>query len=76
MPGSYSRYFIIAGLVILVVGGLLYLLERAGLRLGSLPGDIQIERGNTTCVVALGTSILFSIVLTLILNLIARWLSR
>lgn len=76
MPGSYSRYFLIAGLVILVIGGIVYLFERVGLRLGNLPGDIRIERDNATCVVALGTSILLSILFTLILNLVARWLSR
>lgn len=76
MPGSYSRYFLIAGLVILVIGGIVYLFERVGLRLGNLPGDIRIERDNATCVVALGTSILLSILFTLILNLVSRWLSR
>lgn len=76
MPDSYSRYFLIAGLVILVIGGIIYLFERVGLRLGNLPGDIRIERDNATCVVALGTSILLSILFTLILNLVARWLSR
>ena len=76
MQGTYARYLIIAGLLLFVIGGIVYILERSGMRLGNLPGDIRIERGNTTCVVALGTSILISILLTVILNLIARWLSR
>ncbi len=76
MPGSISRYLIIAGVVILLLGGIVYLFEKAGMRPGNLPGDIRIERENATCVVALGTSILLSILFTLLLNLVARWLSR
>ena len=41
--------------------------------LGRLPGDILIKRENVTIYIPLGTMILVSIVLTLLLNLIARW---
>lgn len=76
MQGSFSRYIILAGLLLLLLGGIVYLFERTGIRLGSLPGDIRIEGGNTTCVFFLGTSILISIILTILLNLAARWLSK
>lgn len=76
MPGSFSRYILTAGVILLLIGGIVYLFEKAGLRFGSLPGDIRIERGNATCVVALGASILLSVLLTLLLNLAARWLSK
>ena len=42
----------------------------------NLPGDIRIARKNFTCVFALGTSILLSILLTIGLNLLARLLNR
>lgn len=71
-----ARVFIIAGLVFLLIGGVLLLFQRLGVQLGRLPGDITIERGNATCVVALGTSIFLSILLTLLLNLIVRVLNR
>jgi hypothetical protein len=69
---SAARILIFLGLVLLVLGGLFYVLGRAGVTLGRLPGDVRIQRGNLTCVIALGTSILLSIALTVILNLLAR----
>lgn len=71
-----ARFFIILGIAFLVVGGLLFLAARMGHSLLNLPGDIRIERGNLTCVLALGTSILLSILLTVGLNLLARLLNR
>jgi len=71
-----ARIFIFLGVIFLVVGGLLYLVAKVGFPLFNLPGDIRIERGNLTCVVALGTSLLLSILLTVGLNLLARWLNR
>lgn len=71
-----ARILIIAGIVLLIAGGLLYLAARFGLSYFNLPGDIHIERENFTCVLALGTSILLSILLTVGLNLLARLLNR
>ncbi len=71
-----ARWFIIFGIVLLVVGGLLYLLAHYGVTFGRLPGDVHIQRGNFTCILALGTSILLSIVLTLVLNLIVRIINK
>ena len=71
-----ARFFVILGVVFLIVGGLLYLMAKVGFPLFNLPGDIRIERQNYTCVVALGTSILLSILLTVGLNLLARLLNR
>jgi len=63
-------------MVFLITGGLLYLAARFGLPLLNLPGDIRIERENFTCILALGTSILLSLLLTIGLNLLARLLNR
>jgi hypothetical protein len=73
---SLARLLITFGLVLLVMGGLLYLFARLDLPLGRLPGDIRIERENFSCVFPLMTMILISIVLTVLLNLILRWLNR
>jgi hypothetical protein len=67
-----ARVLIIIGLIFLVVGGLLYLTGRLGMPLGRLPGDIRIVRGNTTIFFPLGTSILLSLILTILLNVIIR----
>jgi hypothetical protein len=54
-----------------VLAGVLWpLLSRMGL--GRLPGDIWIERENLTVVIPLGTSLLISVVLSVILWLIGR----
>ena len=64
------------GVVLVVVGGLLWLLGRTGLPLGRLPGDIRIERDGFSFYFPLASSILISIVLTIIINLIGRILKK
>jgi hypothetical protein len=72
----FARFLIILGLVLLVVGGIVYLLARMGFQLGRLPGDIRIQTAGFTCVFPLVTSILLSILLTVILNVFIRFLNR
>jgi uncharacterized membrane-anchored protein YitT (DUF2179 family) len=67
---AIGRILMFIGLVILLVGGGLVLLNKLGL--GRLPGDIVIHRGNTTFYFPLATSLIASLVLTLILNLFFR----
>ena len=73
---SVARFLVIFGVILVIAGGLIYLAARLGLQLGRLPGDFRIERGNSTCVIALGTSLLLSVILTVILNLIVRLLNK
>jgi hypothetical protein len=62
---------LIFGLLIAGLGGLLLL---AGTLpwLGKLPGDISFERGNFRFYAPLATSLLLSLLVTLLLNLLAR----
>jgi len=73
---SLARMLIILGLILVVVGGSIFLLVRVGLPLGRLPGDIRIQTRNLTCFFPLATMIILSVVLTIILNVIARFLNR
>lgn len=73
---NIARVLIILGLLLLVAGGLLLLLNRVGIPLGRLPGDIRIQTDSITCVFPLVTSIILSIVLTVVLNLVVRYLNR
>ena len=73
---SLARVLVILGLILLVVGGLVYLADRIGLPLGRLPGDIRIQGNNFTCFFPLVTSIILSILLTIILNIIVRFLNK
>ena len=43
------------------------------LKLGQLPGDVHIQRGRSSFYFPVATSILISLVLTLLLNLLLRW---
>lgn len=64
------------GVVFLVIGGLFYLAARMGLSFGSIPGNIRIEGNNFTCIFGLGISLLLSIILTVLLNLFARFFGK
>jgi len=75
-PSPLVRILIILGLSLAAVGGLIYVAERLWISLGNLPGDFRIERQNFSCVFALGTSILISVVLTVILHIVMRFLNR
>jgi len=44
--------------------------------LGRLPGDIRIERDNFSCAVPLATSLLISLVLTVLANVVMRLLRK
>jgi Protein of unknown function (DUF2905) len=65
-----GRLLLILAVVIAVVGVILILAGK-GL-IPRLPGDIAIERKNFRFYFPLGTSILVSLVLTLLLNLFLR----
>jgi hypothetical protein len=65
-----SRWLILFGLVLIVVGMLWPLLAKSGL--GRLPGDIVIERGNFRLYLPFATSLIISLVLTAVLWLINR----
>lgn len=67
-----ARFLIISGLVLLAAGGIVYVAARLGITFGRLPGDIRVQTSNMTCVIALGTSILLSIILTIALNIFVR----
>jgi hypothetical protein len=70
-----GRLLVILGVVLVAVGGILWLGGAVGGKvpfLGRLPGDIHVERGNWSFYFPLTTSILLSIVLTLVLTLLSR----
>ncbi|MBB5173212.1 DUF2905 family protein [Texcoconibacillus texcoconensis] len=59
--------------VILIIVGLLWQIGGRFLSLGKLPGDIFIQRGNTTFYFPIVTSIVLSIVISLVLYFIGRF---
>ena len=68
-----SRFLIVAGIVLLVLGFAWPLISKLGL--GHLPGDIRIEREGFSLYIPLMTGLIVSVVLSLILALV-DWLFR
>ncbi len=65
-----AKIIIGIGLLLIVLGGVVWLMERAGLTPGRLPGDIVTGRGNVRIYFPIVTSILLSLFLTFVLWLI------
>jgi hypothetical protein len=68
-----GRIIVILGISLIVIGGIVMLLGRAGLPLGRLPGDIVYKGKNTIFYFPLATSILLSIVLSIVMCLVGRF---
>ena len=72
---AIGRLVLFAGLALVLLGGVILLLNQfTGLDLGRLPGDIswESESGRTKVWAPIGTMILISIVLTILLNVLLR----
>jgi hypothetical protein len=67
---TFARYVMIGGIVLFLIGGGVYLASKFGLPLGRLPGDIRIEGEHGSFYFPLTSSILISIILTLVVNII------
>jgi len=73
---SIARYLMLGGVILFLIGGGVYLAAKFGIPLGRLPGDIRIEGENGTFYFPVTTSILVSVVLTIVLNVIARLIKK
>lgn len=67
---TLGKWMVLMAVGLAVIGGLFWLGGRVGL--GSLPGDIRIQREGFGCFLPIASSIVISIVLTLLLNLLLR----
>jgi hypothetical protein len=67
-----GRIFVMLGIALIIIGGIILLLGRSGLPIGRLPGDILYRGKHTTLYFPLATSLLMSVVLSLVLFLIGR----
>jgi hypothetical protein len=71
-----ARIVALLGFVLLIIAGVLLVIDRLDLPLGDLPGDIKVERKNFTCAVPIVSSLIISILLTVIFNLVLYLLKR
>jgi hypothetical protein len=68
-----GRWIVIFGIVLVIVGALVMVAGKLP-GIGKLPGDMVWKRGDFTLYAPIGTMVVVSVVLTLILNVVARWL--
>lgn len=73
---NLARFLVIGGVILILIGGGVYLASKFGIPLGRLPGDIRIEGKNGSFYFPIVTSIVLSILLTVILNVIIRFFKR
>ena len=71
MP-QLGRVLIVIGVIIVLFGVALTFNDRLPFRFGRLPLDFRIQRDNFSLYIPLGTSILLSIIISLILMAINR----
>ena len=71
MNEETGKYIIIAGIILVIAGLIIYFFHDKLYWLGRLPGDIRIERENFRFYFPVTTMILLSIIFSLIL-----WLCR
>ena len=73
---NIGRFLMIGGVILFIVGGLVFLAAKFGIPFGRLPGDIRIERDGFSFYFPLASSILISILLTIIINVVLRFLRK
>jgi hypothetical protein len=71
MPQT-GKYLILAGLLLVVAGAVVWLWGNKLHWIGRLPGDIRIERENVRIYVPLATMLLASVLLSLILWIVRK----
>ncbi len=69
---NLARFLVIGGIVLILIGGGVYLTAKFGIPFGRLPGDIRIEGKNGSFYFPVVTTIVLSLVLTVLLNIIIR----
>jgi Protein of unknown function (DUF2905) len=74
MP-NFGKWFIYAGLALVAIGLLFWLGSKIGIPFGKLSGDIHVQKEKVSFYFPIVTSMILSIVLTALINLIF-WLFR
>ncbi|HEX6333443.1 MAG TPA: DUF2905 domain-containing protein [Flavisolibacter sp.] len=74
MDQHTGKYIIVFGVLVILAGLIIYFFHDRMHWIGKLPGDIRIEKENSRFYFPITTMLLFSLVLTLIVNIIRRFL--
>lgn len=74
MNSDTGKYIIVIGATIILIGVAIYFFHDKLHWIGRLPGDVRIEKENFKFYFPFTTMVIFSLVLTLIVQLIRRLL--
>lgn len=74
MNQQTGKYLIFLGVIVVVIGAVVYFFGNKLHWIGRLPGDIRIERENFRFYFPITTMILFSVLLTVVVNLLRKFL--
>ncbi len=74
MNQNWGKYIILFGAIAIVVGLIVYFFGNKLHWIGHLPGDIRVEKESFRFYFPITTMIVFSLLLTLIVNLLKRFL--
>ena len=72
MNSDFGKYVIVAGVMIILLGVIIYFFHDKLSWIGKLPGDIRIEKENFKFYFPITTMIIFSVVITIIIQLIKK----
>ena len=73
---NIARTLMLGGIALFLIGGGIYLAVKFGIPLGRLPGDIRIEGEDGGFYFPITSSILVSVILTIVLNVIIRLIKK
>jgi uncharacterized protein HemY len=74
MNSDTGKYIILIGAAIVVIGLVVYFFHDKLNWIGHLPGDIRVEKENFRFYFPITTMIIFSVLLTVVLSIIRRFL--
>jgi hypothetical protein len=74
MNSDTGKYIMLFGVTVVVIGGIIYFFHDKLHWIGHLPGDIRVEKENFRFYFPITTMILFSVLITVIISLIRRFL--
>jgi hypothetical protein len=74
MSEQTGKYIILGGCLIILIGIVVYFFHDKLHWIGRLPGDIRVEKGNFRFYFPITTMIIFSLLITIIVQLAKRFL--
>jgi len=72
MNPETGKYIIVAGVALIIIGLVVYFFHDKLHWMGNLPGDIRVERENFKFYFPITTMIVFSLLITIIVQIIKR----